>query len=146
MAWRRKDDKPLFEPMLTRFTDTQAALGGDKLMHERRYSSALAMKLRFSCIKQSKYISILAVKNNVPIKICTRERPIPYLVLLGCCCHVYITHGYILPLVRRHVTVNPLRSGDTLWRHRSESTLTQVLACSWRHQATKPLPQLTLIY
>ena len=32
MAWRRKGDKPLHEPMLTQFTDAYAALEGDELM------------------------------------------------------------------------------------------------------------------
>ena len=31
MAWRRIGDKPLSEPMLTRFTDAYAALGRDEL-------------------------------------------------------------------------------------------------------------------
>ena len=31
MAWRRLGNKPLYEPMLTWFTDTYAALGGDEL-------------------------------------------------------------------------------------------------------------------
>ena len=31
MAWRRIGDKPLSEPMLTQFTDTYVALGGDEL-------------------------------------------------------------------------------------------------------------------
>ena len=31
MAWRRIGDKPLYEPMQTRFTHIYAALGGDEL-------------------------------------------------------------------------------------------------------------------
>ena len=38
MAWCQIDDKPLSEPMLTRFTDhIYAALGGDELM-DRDYA------------------------------------------------------------------------------------------------------------
>ena len=33
MAWRRIDDKPLSEPMLTQFTDAYAAPGGDELSY-----------------------------------------------------------------------------------------------------------------
>ena len=32
MAWRRRGDKPLPKPMLIRFTDAYAALGGDELI------------------------------------------------------------------------------------------------------------------
>ena len=45
MAWRRIGDKPLSEPMPTRFTDAYAALRGDELTQGCGNSSLLAKKL-----------------------------------------------------------------------------------------------------
>ena len=47
MAWRLFGDKPLSEPMLTRFTDAYTALGGDELTHRGRDKIAAILQMIF---------------------------------------------------------------------------------------------------
>ena len=101
----------------------------DGLMKIRRNSGALALELRFSCINSLNCLKqecgILFANALEILQSCTN----PYTC-------IYICVEFTYQLVNtNHTTltqcglVNSLRPSDTIWRHRSGSTLVQVMAC-----------------
>ena len=86
MAWRRTSDKPLSEPMLTRFTDAYAALGGDELMKDHteecltkwtQICSALLMGISFL------WLEIQELYHNEKFHMHWQHRLIKHIVLNG---------------------------------------------------------------
>ena len=66
MAWRRIGNKPLSEPMLTRFTDAYAALGGDEFnCHVNHITVCRLKRLRLCAISHYSDVIMSAIASQI---------------------------------------------------------------------------------
>ena len=104
----------------------------DGLVQERRDSIANALESRFSCTNPSIYSMSLGHGYQI---ISTQNCGIQLRIHAITRMTIKYAHYLFFSLWLCYQFLHSLDPSDAIWRQKTGSTLTQVMACCWRHQA-----------